>query len=138
MAAILLDLDRFKRVNDEHGHLVGDEVLMELAERLTSSLRSGEFLGRLGGEEFLAILCPGDLATAEKVMERARLACAEQSFRTSAGDLPVTVSLGAAIVEPGAKRGTTAVLSAADRALYSSKSAGRNRWAVKILNGRNA
>jgi diguanylate cyclase (GGDEF)-like protein len=136
LTVIMLDLDLFKLVNDEHGHLVGDEVLREVARRLTASLRSFEFFGRLGGEEFLAILSPGDQATAELVMERARLACAERPFTTAAGELPITVSLGAVIVGEAAGVMLTDVLGAADRALYAAKAGGRNRWELETLSGR--
>lgn len=135
LAVIILDLDHFKPVNDEHGHLVGDEVLKELARRLTESLRSDEFFGRLGGEEFLLILCPGDRASTEMVMERARRACEEEPFSTAAGDLTITVSLGAAVVEDAGGVKLPDLLSAADRALYRAKAAGRNRWALELVNG---
>jgi diguanylate cyclase (GGDEF)-like protein len=133
LAAVMLDLDHFKRVNDEHGHLVGDEVLRELVSRLSASLRSGEVFGRLGGEEFLAILVPGNRATAEMVMERARRACEQRPFATSAGNLDITVSLGAAVLDRANGAGASELLGAADRALYSAKQAGRNRWALETL-----
>jgi diguanylate cyclase (GGDEF)-like protein len=133
LAVIILDLDRFKPVNDEHGHLVGDEVLGELARRLTSSLRSDEFFGRLGGEEFLLILRPGDRASAEMVMERARRTCEEEPFSTTAGDLAITASLGAAVVENAGGFELADLLSAADRALYRAKAGGCNRSELELL-----
>lgn len=127
LAAIILDLDRFKRVNDEHGHLVGDEVLKELSRRLVSNLRAGEFVGRLGGEEFLVILYPCDENTAESVMERTRGACGDSPFATSVGDLQVTISLGAAWVGDLEGVEIPLILAAADRAMYRAKESGRNR-----------
>jgi diguanylate cyclase (GGDEF)-like protein len=131
LAAIILDLDHFKKTNDEHGHLVGDEVLRELSRRVIASLRSAELAGRLGGEEFLLLLCPCDGATAGRVMERVRTACAEPPFATSAGDLEVTVSLGATVVHGLEEVELTGILNAADRALYRAKESGRNRWELE-------
>lgn len=134
LAAVILDLDHFKQTNDEHGHLVGDEVLKELSRRLVASLRSAEFIGRLGGEEFVFVLCPCDEATAGHVMERVRLACAEPPFATSVGDLEVTVSLGAAMVHDLDGVELSAVLNVADQALYRAKEHGRNRAVLESVN----
>ncbi len=133
LAAVILDLDHFKRTNDEYGHLVGDEVLKELSRRLIASLRSAEFVGRLGGEEFLVVLCPCDETTAGHVMERVRRVCAESPFATSIGDLDVTVSLGAALARDLNGVEPSAVLNVADRALYRAKENGRNRAVLEIV-----
>ncbi len=138
LAAVILDLDLFKQVNDGHGHLAGDEVLRELSRRLVASLRSAEFVGRLGGEEFLLILCPCDEATARKVMERVRVACGEPPFAISAGELEVTVSLGAATVDDVEGVGLPVILSAADRALYRAKKGGRNRCELEPVSSLSA
>jgi diguanylate cyclase (GGDEF)-like protein len=134
LAAVILDLDHFKKTNDEHGHLVGDEVLKELSRRLVASLRSAEFIGRLGGEEFVFVLCPCDETTAGHVMERVRVACAEPPFATSVGDLEVTVSLGAAMVHDLDGVELSVVLNVADQALYRAKENGRNRAVLDAVN----
>lgn len=131
LTAVMLDIDHFKRTNDEHGHLVGDEVLEELSRRLVASVRSAEFVGRLGGEEFLLILCPCDEATAEMVMERTLLGCNHRPFSTAAGNLEVTISLGAATFRDLVDVDESAILDAADRALYRAKEKGRNRWELR-------
>jgi diguanylate cyclase (GGDEF)-like protein len=133
LAAVMVDIDHFKRINDEIGHLAGDEVLRELTQRVGSCLRSADILGRLGGEEFLIVLYPGDEQTAREVMERARQACAAHPVKTEAGELVVTVSLGAAIVEHVNGLDVPTVLRTADSALYRAKNEGRNRSMVESV-----
>ena len=133
LAAVMVDIDHFKRINDEVGHLVGDEVLRELTRRVGSCLRSADILGRLGGEEFLIVLYPGDEQTAFEVMERAREACAARPVTTETGDLVVTVSLGAAVVERVNGLDIPTVLRSADSALYRAKNEGRNRSIIESV-----
>ena len=133
LAAVMVDIDHFKRVNDEIGHLAGDEVLREVTRRVGSSLRSADVLGRLGGEEFLIILSPADEPSAREVMERARLACAAAPIVSDSSSFEVTVSLGAAVVAARHGENLPAVLRAADRALYRAKHGGRNRSEIETL-----
>jgi diguanylate cyclase (GGDEF)-like protein len=133
LAAVMVDIDHFKRINDEVGHLVGDEVLRELTRRVGSCLRSADILGRLGGEEFLIVLYPGDEQTARDVMERARQACAARPVKTENGEFVVTVSLGAAVVEHVNGLDIPTVLRTADSALYRAKNEGRNRSIVESV-----
>ncbi len=133
LAAVMVDIDHFKRVNDEIGHLAGDEVLREVTHRVGSSLRSADVLGRLGGEEFLFILSPADEESAREVMERARQACAAAPIVSDSNSFEVTVSLGAAVVAARHGEDLPAVLRAADRALYRAKHSGRNRSEVETL-----
>lgn len=133
LAAVMVDIDHFKRINDEVGHLVGDEVLRELTRRVGSCLRSADILGRLGGEEFLIVLYPGDEQTARDVMERARQACAARPVKTETGELVVTVSLGAAVVEHVNGLDIPTILRTADSALYRAKNEGRNRSMVESV-----
>ena len=119
----------FKHINDTYGHPTGDAVLREIAHRLLASVRSYDYVGRYGGEEFLIVLAqcaPSDLiATAERM----RAYVSEKPVVTSAGLIPVTVSIGVAA------RGRLAselpweeeLVRAADLALYSAKANGRNR-----------
>ncbi|HOX44925.1 MAG TPA: sensor domain-containing diguanylate cyclase [Myxococcota bacterium] len=125
LAAALLDLDRFKRVNDGHGHEVGDEVLVEFAERLRASSRATDVLARWGGEEFVVLLPRTTLAQASMVAERMRRAVADQPFQTSAGKLWVTLSAGVVAWRRG--EGDASLLRRADQAMYAAKEAGRNR-----------
>jgi diguanylate cyclase (GGDEF)-like protein len=120
-----MDLDHFKRVNDEHGHLMGDAVLQTVTDRIASMLRSEDCLARWGGEEF-AVLAPdinrdGVLALAE----RAREALAEEPIQVGEVSLDLTLSVGAALATAG-QRTPDALVHAADQALYEAKGAGRN------------
>ncbi len=131
LSAIMIDVDHFKRVNDRIGHPGGDQVLIEVTNRVASTLRSADMLGRIGGEEFLMILYPADAQTAGDVMERARLACASRPVAVESGEFDVTISLGAAVIEDFEDVDLAVVLKTADRALYRAKEGGRNRFEVE-------
>ena len=125
----LLDLDHFKRINDVHGHLTGDEVLRAFALTLSASLRCVDRLGRYGGEEFVLLLHGvSDVAEAHAALERARRAVEQHAWGAIAPGLQLTVSIGATL----ARRGDTIeqMLARADRALYQAKGEGRNRTVV--------
>jgi diguanylate cyclase (GGDEF)-like protein len=116
------DIDHFKRVNDEHGHPVGDAVLRDVAYAMRSELRSFDLVYRLGGEEF-AILLPGaDLEKTREIAERLRRAVAE----SSTGGIGVTMSFGAGAIS-GSDVRLARLYAQADAALYEAKRAGRNR-----------
>ena len=126
VGAIMLDIDRFKQVNDTHGHAVGDEVIVETARRLRATIRAYDGLGRLGGEEFLALVSCRNQDEAIGLAERVRLAIAASPFQTAAGPVDVTASVGVATSEAvGFDRAT--IMAAADKALYLAKHNGRNR-----------
>ena len=126
LAVLVLDVDRFKLVNDGHGHQAGDRVLVELAQRLRGLAREVDVVARLGGDEFVVVLPETDLAGGRAFAERVRAAVAERPFRVDGLELPVTVSLGvAAFPDHGAS--LRALLVQGDRALYAAKAAGRNR-----------
>jgi len=133
MAVLFLDLDGFKTVNDNHGHQVGDQLLVEIARRLRDSVRTADTVGRLGGDEFLIILSPADnpLEAAERVAEICLRALAEPVI---IGDLALTVttSIGIVICEKSQAESATAsqLMSQADVAMYRAKAAGRNRYAI--------
>lgn len=127
-AMMMLDLDRFKSVNDRYGHEAGDEVLREFARRLLDNVRSGDLVARLGGEEFFVAMPDIDAAQAAEIAERVRGAVAGTPFvlRDGALHLPVTVSIGLSLAE-GGNGDPAELIRRADAALYASKHAGRNR-----------
>ncbi|MGA2906542.1 MAG: diguanylate cyclase [Terracidiphilus sp.] len=120
------DLDHFKLVNDTYGHIMGDEVLREVGRRLLGSVRSYDFVGRYGGEEFLVVL---NNCVAEKSVDRVeeiRKAIGSSPVRTTHGRIPITMSLGVAVSSPSDTRPLEEILCEVDGALYAAKSAGRN------------
>jgi len=129
---ILCDIDHFKAVNDSFGHLVGDEVLRETAKRLLASVRSYDFVGRYGGEEFLVVLNNCDPAFAFARAEEIRNTITQRPVQTSAGPVPVTMSLGLLLSHEWGKLSVEELLREADSALYGAKRAGRN--CVKVAN----
>ncbi len=126
LAAMMLDLDRFKSINDSHGHGAGDEVLREFARRLRENVRSIDLVSRVGGEEFLVVMPDILPENAERVAERVRGAVEEAGFQLDGvpAPLPVTVSIGLAFHRPG--EAGNALINRADAALYASKNSGRN------------
>ena len=123
---LLLDIDFFKRVNDAHGHAVGDEVLRRLATQAQETLRGSDIFGRWGGEEFIVLLPATPLSQAVEAGERLRLAIADLTFTGEGGRrFCITVSVGVAQLAPGETADT--LTERADKALYAAKSAGRNR-----------
>jgi two-component system cell cycle response regulator len=126
----MCDIDHFKRINDTHGHMVGDEVLRGLVRRLQSGLREYDYLGRWGGEEFLLIVLGAPEALGSRPYERARALVAGSPFPTTAGNVSLTVSIGAAFWNGV---GTVdELLAAADRALYQAKDQGRDRVCLAV------
>jgi diguanylate cyclase (GGDEF)-like protein len=126
LSLIMIDIDHFKRVNDAHGHDVGDTVLRETANVLRASVRQGEEVARLGGEEFL-VVCPNASAAQARVCaERIRLAIERNVILAGGFNRNVTVSLGVAERKPEMAK-HDALLKAADEAVYSAKNKGRNQ-----------
>jgi diguanylate cyclase (GGDEF)-like protein/PAS domain S-box-containing protein len=129
LSLVMVDADRFKSVNDTHGHAVGDAVLRELAGACREELRAVDVLARLGGEEFAILMPSCDGMMASVIAERLRRAVASRAVDTDAGPVGVTASFGVAELRPDDK-GVEALLKRADRALYAAKDAGRDRVAV--------
>jgi two-component system cell cycle response regulator len=125
-AILLGDLDHFKKVNDTYGHSAGDEVLRETARRLLGSVRSYDFVGRLGGEEFLVVLNNCDPAFGFARAEQIRLAIGKIPIQTPVGPVPVTMSLGLLLSQEWGLRPAEVLLREVDAALYAAKKAGRN------------
>lgn len=130
---LLIDIDRFKLINDTYGHEVGDGVLRQVSERLHASLRADDILGRIGGEEFAVFLPCTSRAAAEQIAERVRLAVAGQPVLLDDLTLQPTLSIGVSV----ATREDTlqSCLSRADKALYAAKHGGRNRVMVDGASG---
>lgn len=128
-SVIMIDIDHFKLVNDEHGHPVGDQVLQALASYLRGSTRDIDIVGRYGGEEFAFFLPGSDVNATTEMAERLRTNVENTIFETDAGDLRITISLG--LAESGENTPDIETLVArADQALYIAKHKGRNRVVV--------
>lgn len=125
-AILLGDLDHFKNVNDTYGHLAGDEVLKETARRLVSSVRSYDFVGRFGGEEFLVTLNNCDPAFGLARAEKIRKTIADRPVETSAGAVSVSMSFGLLLSQEWGYMSVVELLHEVDTALYGAKAAGRN------------
>jgi two-component system cell cycle response regulator len=132
VAALMIDIDLFKNINDSHGHDVGDEVLREFAARLATNVRAIDLPCRYGGEEFTVIMPGADIEAAEKVAERIRLHVAGSPFRVADGAelLSVTISIGVAATT-GAGDTPEMLIKRADEAVYLAKASGRNRVIAK-------
>ena len=131
VAVLMFDIDRFKQVNDSHGHAVGDEVLIEVAKRALSNVRGFDLVARYGGEEFLVVMPESTLGSASTVADRLRRAVGEHMVEVAGGpgQLRVTVSIGVAVTG-GETMPPAQLLKNADEALYAAKHAGRNRVMV--------
>jgi two-component system cell cycle response regulator len=123
---MLGDLDHFKSVNDQYGHVVGDEVLREIAKRLLTSARSYDFVGRYGGEEFLIVLNNCDSSQAFLRGEEVRNGIGNRPIQTSRGPLSVSMSLGILASKDWNLKLVEEILAQADSALYRAKAEGRN------------
>ncbi|MFV2198520.1 GGDEF domain-containing protein [Nocardiopsis sp. LOL_012] len=125
-AVLIVDIDHFKRVNDNHGHLFGDQVLLGVATTIAQQLRQSDLLGRFGGEEFVVLLPGADTAEAWQAAERLRSQVGSMQIAVEEVPVSITVSVGAAVVgEHG--NDLVELLTAADLALYRAKETGRNR-----------
>ena len=132
LSCLLLDIDYFKRVNDEHGHQAGDRVLMEVAALIRAQMRGNDVLARYGGEEFSALLAQTAQEEAGEVAERIRESIAGRPFETAEGQFNVTISIGIATFDPASdpqshRLEDTYLVGLADKALYAAKGAGRNQ-----------
>ncbi|KRA18357.1 GGDEF domain-containing protein [Acidovorax sp. Root568] len=122
---LLCDVDHFKRVNDQYGHAVGDQVLVAMGQVLADNLREGDVLARWGGEEFLALMPASPLDAASATAERIRAAVARAPLPVGPEPLALTLSFGVALVH--GPDDLQAAIARADQALYAAKHAGRNR-----------
>lgn len=128
VAVLMIDIDHFKRVNDQYGHAAGDRVLVKVAARLRNCLRSADLFGRLGGEEFAVLLCGHAKDEVIKVAERMRASIASSSIALTDGQtLNITASIGLVISAAPHSLSLEQLLAEADQALYTAKHSGRNR-----------
>ena len=127
LTMMVLDIDHFKRVNDSYGHDVGDRVLKGFGAELQETVRGGDLVCRLGGEEFVVVMPGADAAEAARIAERARRTTESREFLVdgAGGSISITVSIG--LAEWRENWNTAELYRRADRALYLSNSAGRNR-----------
>lgn len=134
LAAVLLDIDHFKTINDTHGHFVGDQALIAMSCATDNLLRGTDILGRWGGEEFVILMPETPLSGAAILAERLRKLLAQLAVDTAAGTLRFTVSAGVA-ARSRLDAGITDILQRADTALYAAKQHGRNRIQVLAAEG---
>jgi two-component system cell cycle response regulator len=127
VAVVMMDLDRFKAINDTYGHPTGDVILYETAQIIKETAREIDMVGRYGGEEFIAILPETDEEPAANFAERVRAAVEEHVFRDGATEVRMTVSCGVASLTAEGMDSPEALLKAADEALYQAKHGGRNQ-----------
>lgn len=125
-AVLIIDIDHFKRVNDNHGHLFGDQVLLGVATTIAQQLRQSDLLGRFGGEEFVVLLPGSDSAEAWRAAERLRSQVGRMEIAVDDVPVSITISIGAAVIGDHGND-LVELLTAADLALYRAKETGRNR-----------
>ncbi len=129
-SVLMMDLDFFKRVNDTHGHLVGDEVLSTIARRLSERLRSTDLFARYGGEELCALLPGAGRDAAAVIAEQLRRSMEQLQFKAEEGTFRVTISIGIGVYDGSRHKTLQALLAEADRGLYDAKKDGRNRIVI--------
>jgi diguanylate cyclase (GGDEF)-like protein len=125
LSLVMFDIDFFKRINDHYGHLAGDYVLRELAETVQNRIRRDEVFARYGGEEFVIVLPETTMEGATSLAETLREKVAVHSFVFQGESIPVTISIGCALVQPN--DGANELIQRADEKLYEAKRSGRNR-----------
>ncbi len=126
LTVMMMDLDHFKNINDTYGHLVGDRVLVMVADVLKSYFRTADFIARFGGEEFCVILPETPLASAHLTAERIRMAVSNIKLNDNGREVTVTISIGLSTFAKGMKS-FTELIELADKQLYKAKEGGRNR-----------
>src|SRR3989304_2824763 len=130
IACLLIDIDHFKKINDTYGHAAGDEVLKNLGSLLRACKREGEILARFGGEEFIMCLFNTDSGHARLAAERFRKLVADHDFSPVCPGLRITVSIGLALFPQNRVSSIDDLIRTADKAMYASKTAGRDRVTV--------
>lgn len=136
---LLLDIDNFKKINDEFGHLAGDKALIEVAAEIKSLVREADLPVRFGGEEFLVLLPETSLEQGESVAKKIREKISKISIPTRKGEITVTISIGVACIEPddffeqdSLIKASDRLVKNADKALYQAKMKGKNRVEIYL------
>ena len=127
LGVLLVDIDYFKSINDRFGHPVGDEALRVISSALGDAVRTSDVVGRYGGDEFSILAPESDAADLMLVMERVLTVVRETSFEVGGVHVPLTVSVGGALMYGGAPVTPERLLAGADHSLYEAKAAGRDR-----------
>ncbi|MBC8504271.1 MAG: sensor domain-containing diguanylate cyclase [Chloroflexi bacterium] len=130
LSLMILDIDNFKSINDSFGHLIGDQVLISVARRLESNLRTIDLLARYGGDEFIIVLVEADYEYASTIGKRLLSSITSKPVKTDRGELEISISIGVAAVTK-LQSNKSNPLGIADEALYAAKSAGKNQ--IKIV-----
>ncbi len=130
ISVIMLDIDWFKKVNDVYGHLTGDQVLQQIANRCRMVLRTSDVIGRFGGEEFVILLPQTNVQHAQNIANRIRLLVQDRPIMTDRGEISVTISLGISSMEGDCDSRLEWVVDQADQALLKAKDMGRNRVVI--------
>jgi diguanylate cyclase (GGDEF)-like protein len=130
ISVIMLDIDLFKKVNDVYGHLIGDQVLQQIANRCRSILRGSDIIGRYGGEEFLILLPETMVGQAQRIANRIRLLILDHPIVTDRGEIFVTVSMGISSMDGECDSKLEWVVDQADQALLQAKESGRNKVVI--------
>jgi two-component system cell cycle response regulator len=133
LGVVMVDIDHFKKINDDHGHVAGDRILRKIAISISQSLRLYDSVGRYGGDEFLAILPNCGLPQAFKLAERVREGVSANAYQLNGQPIVCTVSIGVAAVSKSEQVELSSVLRSADQALYEAKDRGRNCTAAQSL-----
>ncbi|MBT3389294.1 MAG: diguanylate cyclase [Chloroflexi bacterium] len=131
LTVLMIDLDHFKHINDRHGHTIGDQVLIELVQRLQKKIRLPDILGRYGGEEFVILMPETPPESARNAGERLRKAVDKTPIQTEIGPVKLTISVGIATSNFETDTTIDQLIDRADQALYQAKQAGRNRVSAK-------
>jgi diguanylate cyclase (GGDEF)-like protein len=134
VTVLMADIDHFKKINDSYGHLIGDEVLKDVSARIRGCLRSFDFVGRYGGEEFLIVLQNTDDTEGRDIAERIRQRIVNSPVQYQNSKYPVSISIGLTQVQAGENE--EKVIERADHALYNAKDTGRNRVVVFDFDGK--
>jgi diguanylate cyclase (GGDEF)-like protein len=130
LSVALLDIDRFKDINDRYGHGAGDKALIAIAKILQENIRETDIAARLGGDEFILILPETKAQSTYEIMERCRLALAERTIDLDGSAVKLTISVGIASLRNN-KETLEALVERADQALYQAKNSGRNRVLIE-------
>ena len=123
----MIDLDFFKKINDDYGHLTGDEALIVSSGALKETLRTTDYIGRYGGEEFAIVLPNCDETNVKAVSERCRQAVISSSFNSGKNQINLSASIGCTTILDAKDADLNAIIEQADKALYHSKETGRNK-----------